>query len=243
MGVFDNEIERWGEVDVPYLPSQLIGNAKIMRSAEVIGKKTSPRVTAGMTRLPRRKTEGCRKPSAGNEVGTSLVIDLITASVPAVHHRGRHKIDCSATWVSSETVGDILKPTYPSKTFSNKLFVNHAALAALVDIDQTKLGIYKLNALGISKTCCNFNRLLTIFVLHKETVQPLFSRRNPLHNLGWHNLESRHDSRTGGGPDGTSPTDNVADRSVSCSPPATTYLSPGIYNTRRGTPSTRVLYR
>ncbi|KAG8305149.1 hypothetical protein J6590_075898 [Homalodisca vitripennis] len=25
MAVFDNEIERWGEVDVPYLPSQLIG--------------------------------------------------------------------------------------------------------------------------------------------------------------------------------------------------------------------------
>ncbi|KAG8248447.1 hypothetical protein J6590_040920 [Homalodisca vitripennis] len=27
MGVFDNEIERWGEVDVPYLPSQLIGSS------------------------------------------------------------------------------------------------------------------------------------------------------------------------------------------------------------------------
>ncbi|KAG8301539.1 hypothetical protein J6590_051611 [Homalodisca vitripennis] len=26
MGVFDNEIEGWGEVDVPYLPSQLIGS-------------------------------------------------------------------------------------------------------------------------------------------------------------------------------------------------------------------------
>ncbi|KAG8241466.1 hypothetical protein J6590_086656 [Homalodisca vitripennis] len=26
MAVFDNKIERWGEVDVPYLPSQLIGN-------------------------------------------------------------------------------------------------------------------------------------------------------------------------------------------------------------------------
>ncbi|KAG8330439.1 hypothetical protein J6590_064333 [Homalodisca vitripennis] len=27
MGVFDNEIERWDEVDVPYLPSQLIGSS------------------------------------------------------------------------------------------------------------------------------------------------------------------------------------------------------------------------
>ncbi|KAG8265815.1 hypothetical protein J6590_085942 [Homalodisca vitripennis] len=26
MAVFDNDIERWGEVDVPYLPSQLIGS-------------------------------------------------------------------------------------------------------------------------------------------------------------------------------------------------------------------------
>ncbi|KAG8304688.1 hypothetical protein J6590_087676 [Homalodisca vitripennis] len=29
MAVFDNEIERWGEVDVPYLPSQLIGTMRL----------------------------------------------------------------------------------------------------------------------------------------------------------------------------------------------------------------------
>ncbi|KAG8296357.1 hypothetical protein J6590_058959 [Homalodisca vitripennis] len=29
MALFDNEIERWGEVDVPYLPSQLIGNEAV----------------------------------------------------------------------------------------------------------------------------------------------------------------------------------------------------------------------
>ncbi|KAG8246245.1 hypothetical protein J6590_088457 [Homalodisca vitripennis] len=39
MAVFDNEFERWGEVDVPYLPSQLIGsdcNEERAKNAEVI---------------------------------------------------------------------------------------------------------------------------------------------------------------------------------------------------------------
>ncbi|KAG8328930.1 hypothetical protein J6590_098743 [Homalodisca vitripennis] len=41
MAVFDNEIERWGEVDVPYLPSHLIGssNNEINKGEPVVGLK------------------------------------------------------------------------------------------------------------------------------------------------------------------------------------------------------------
>ncbi|KAG8276522.1 hypothetical protein J6590_064015 [Homalodisca vitripennis] len=52
MGEFDNEIERWGEVDVPYLPSQLICSSEVaamrccMASLESVDNYLVPAITA-----------------------------------------------------------------------------------------------------------------------------------------------------------------------------------------------------